>query len=149
MSLPSRTLCHLWHQWPWHPDLTLLILVRSVWLCSELDWILSIILILPCQMWQPSIFLVLLFLWCSSGLCSWSFAFHHVHHSPQHSSLLFLSTTTFLQMTLNSSSPPFIYLTWLKHYCPSKCSTADLFLDDCQSFNSQLLQDRIPAHRPQ
>jgi len=38
---------------------------------------------------------------------------------------------------------------WLKH-CPSlKCSIPDLFLDDCQSFNSQLLQERIPAHRTQ
>jgi len=76
MSLPSRPLCRLWHHWPRHPDLMPLIFVRFSWLCSELVWILSI-----CQMWQPSIFLVFLFLWCSSRLCSWSFAFHHAHHS--------------------------------------------------------------------
>jgi len=32
------------------------------------------------------------------------------------------------------------------HYTPSECPSANLFLDDCQSFNSQLLQDRIITH---
>jgi len=29
----------------------------------------------------------------------------------------------------------------LKHYSPTECSSSDLYLDDCQSFNSQFLQD--------
>jgi len=32
------------------------------------------------------------------------------------------------------------------HYPPSECPSANLFLDDCQSPNSQLLQDRILTH---
>jgi len=47
------------------------------------------------------------------------------HHLYADNSTLFLLPSTWL---------------WLKHYSPSKCSTADLFLDDCQSLNSQLLK---------
>jgi len=75
MSLPSQPLCCLSHHRPWHPDLMPLTLVQLSLLCSQLVQILSVISILPCQMWQPSIFPIFCFLWCSSGLCSWSFAF--------------------------------------------------------------------------
>ena len=36
---------------------------------------------------------------------------------------------------------------WLQHCSPSEFSPADLFLDDCKSSNSQLIQDWIPTHR--
>jgi len=133
----------------WHPGLMPHILVWFSWLYSELVWILSVISIVLCQMWQPSIFLVFLFLQCSSGLCSWSFAFHHVHHSPRHSHLFpFSQPPALCRWHSTLLLLPSTWL-WLKHYSPSKCSTADLFVDDCQSFNSQFLQDRIPAHRTQ
>jgi len=117
--MPSRPFCCLWHHWPWNPDLMPVILVWYSWLCSELVWIISI---LPCEMWQLSIFLVYLFLWCSSGLCSRSFSLHHVYLGPRLdipvltpvlSSLTFLSITTFMQITFNSAL--FIHLTQTSH----------------------------------
>ena len=56
----------------------------------------------------------------------------------------FPRTTTFMQMT-----PVFPYLRVqlrLKHYSPRKCHAADLFLDYCQPFNSQFLDDWILTH---
>jgi len=75
--------------------------------------------------------------------------------------LLFVMYTTPLStlissLSLNRSPPlcrwhPTVFLilpTQLRfmHYPPSECPSANLFLDDCQSPNSQLLQDRILTH---
>ena len=69
MSMPSWPLCWLWHRRSQQLDLTSLIVVWSSRLCSKLVWILSIITILPCQVWEQSIFIVLLFLGCSPRGC--------------------------------------------------------------------------------
>ena len=54
-------------------------------------------------------------------------------------------TITLMLMILNCSFPSSTWL-WLKHYPPTGFSLADLFLDDCKSFNSKLFQDWILAH---
>ena len=56
-------------------------------------------------MWQQPLILSYFLLWCSPKLCSRPSTFHHVHYTSEYSlSLLFPSTTTFMQMILSSSS---------------------------------------------
>ena len=74
-------------------------------------------------------------------LRSWSSAFHRVHYPPQHSHLL-----PFPQPSPLCRRHPAVFLILpaqlrLKHHPPAKCTSANLYLDDCQSPNSQFLQD--------
>jgi len=92
--------------------------------------------------------LVYLLLWCSSRLRSWSPAFHHVHYPSHHSHLLPFTQSSPLSrwhptVFSHSTQPSSIHaLPTFRMECPS----ANLFLDDCQSPNCQLLQDRILTH---
>jgi len=81
-SLPTRSLCWFWHYWPWRLDHPSLILVRYPWLCSQMVQILSVISLLPCQMWNRLVFLVHILLRCPPRLCPWSTTLRHVHQTP-------------------------------------------------------------------
>ena len=62
----------------------------------------------PIYHFTASVFLVYLFLWCSPRLCSWYFTFHPKQYTLSLSVVLsppFHWITTFMQMTLNFSSP--------------------------------------------
>ena len=60
MPLLTRPLCYYW---PWHLDHPSLILVWYPWLCSQLVQVISIISLLPCQMWNRPVLLVHILLW--------------------------------------------------------------------------------------
>jgi len=59
---------------------------------------------------------------------------------------LFPLTITFIQTTPNYFSH-FTHPTSTQVSPPAKCPSVNLFLDDCQSLNSQFLQDWILTHR--
>ena len=65
--LPIRPLCCFRHYWPWHLHHPSLILVWYPWLCSQLVQVISVISLLPCQIWNWSVFLVHILLWCPQG----------------------------------------------------------------------------------
>jgi len=65
MSLPTQPLCCFRHYWPWHLDHPSLILVWYPWLCSQLVQVISVISLLPCQMWNWPVFLAHTLLRCS------------------------------------------------------------------------------------
>ena len=88
MLLLTRPLCCFRYYWPWHLDHPSLILVWYPWLCSQLVQVISVILLLPCQMWNRLVFLVHILLWCPSRLCPWSFTLCHVQLSSQYSHFL-------------------------------------------------------------
>ena len=70
-------------------------------------------------------------LWCSPRLCSRPSTPHHVHYSSQYSDFFPFHRLPPL-CRWNSALllfPP--TRLWLKHFSPSKCSSTDLFLDDC------------------
>jgi len=73
-----------WQHWPWHLDQPFLILVWYSWLCSQLVQVISVVSLLPCQMWNRPVFLVLILLRCPPRLCPWSTTLRHVHHSSQY-----------------------------------------------------------------
>jgi len=66
----------------------ILILVWYPWLCFQLVQIISVILLLPCQMWNRPVFLVHILLRCPPRLCPWSFTLRYVYHSSQYSHFL-------------------------------------------------------------
>ena len=91
MPLPTRPLCCFRHYLPWHLDHPSLILVWCPCLCSQLVEVISVILLLPCQMWNRPVLLIFIFLRCPPRLCPWSTTLRHVHHSSQYPHfLLFL-----------------------------------------------------------
>jgi len=92
---------------------------------------------------SPIFVIVYLLLWRSPRLRSRSSAFHHVHHPAQYSHLLPFPEPPPLCRRHSTVFPILPAQLRLKHYPPAKCPSANLFLDDCQSLNSQFLQDRI------
>ena len=81
MSLPTQHLCCFRHFWLDHLPV---VLVWYPWLCSRLILVISVISLLPCQIWSWPVFLAHILLRCPSGLCPWSFTLCHVHHSSQY-----------------------------------------------------------------
>jgi len=73
-------------------------------------------------------------------------AFHRVHYPSQYSHLF--NFTESPPLCRRQPTVVVILPTQLRfmHYPPSECPSAYLFQDDCQSPNSQLLQDSILTH---
>jgi len=93
--------------------------------------------------------LLYLLLWSPPRIRSWSSAFHHVHYPPRHSHLLPFTQPSPLSSLCRRYPTVFLILPAqrrLKHHPPAKCPSSNLFLDDCQSPNSQFLQDWILTH---
>ena len=57
MPLPTRPLCCFRHYRPWHLDHPSFILVWYPWLCSQLVQVISVISLLPFQMWKRPVLL--------------------------------------------------------------------------------------------
>jgi len=82
MSLLTLLLCCFRHYWPWHLDHPSLILVWYPWLCSQLVQVISVISLLPFQMWNRPVLLAHFLLRCPPRLCPWSTTLRHVHLTP-------------------------------------------------------------------
>ena len=146
MPLPTRPLCCFRHYWPWHLDHPSLILVWYPRLCSQLVQIISVISLLSCKMWNRPVLLAHSLLRYPPRLCPWSTTLRHVHHSSQYPYFLLFPKPSPLRRWHSAFSFLPSDSLRLQHRSPSRCYRPNLFLDDCKSSNSQLLQDWISAH---
>ena len=128
--------------------ITRLSMVWYPWLCSQLVQVISIISLLPCQMWSrpppdgthpPAVTPKALSLVLCSSSCI-------VHHFSQYSHfLLFPKPSPLWRWHSALSFLPSDSLR-LQHRSPSQCYRSNFVLDDCKSSNTELLQDWISAH---
>ena len=88
MPLLTRPLSCFRHYWPWHLDHPSLILVWYPWLCSQLVQVISVISLLPYQMWNWPVVLVHILLRCPPTLCPWSCTLRHVAYTTRLSTLI-------------------------------------------------------------
>ena len=97
-------------------------------LCSQLVQVISVISLLPCQMWKLPVFLVHILLGCPPRLCSWSTTLRHVHHSSQYPHfLLFPKPSPLCRWHSTRPFPPSDSLR-LQHRSPSECSKSYFLL---------------------
>ena len=118
MSLPSWPLCHS---------------MTTSWSHRSHCWILSIIMILPYQ-----VFNVLLSVRCSPGLRSRSHYLYHVHHLNQYSHLHSFPQPPPLRRWLSTLFLLSPNQLWPEHYSPSKRPSAHLSKQLAKLQNSSL-----------
>ena len=104
---------------------------------------MSIISLLLCQLWNRPVLLVHFLRRCPPRLCPWSTTLRLVHHSSQYPHFLFFPKPSPLRRWHSALSFLPSDSVRLQHRSPSHCSRSNLFLIDCKSSNTELLQDWI------